>query len=442
MGVTAAGIQQGAAIRSEEFDAVIVGASLAGSTAAVKLGRAGARVALVEQRPDPGAYKQICSHFVQASAIPTLERLGLLQPALDAGAVRSGLRIWTRYGWIVAPRGRATPGLNLRRERLDPLLREAALNTPGVEARLGLTATALARDGERVSGVVVRDRAGSETLLRARLVVGADGRGSRIARLAGVATKTTPHGRFAYGGYFEGATLPHSPDAQLWLLDPQWAAGFPTDGGLTFYAAMPTKSWLPRFKRDPQAALIAFLRDLPEPPPIEQGRLVGEIKGKLEMPNVEHEPIAPGLALVGDAALATDPLWGIGCGWALQQAEWLGDAVGDALAAGPGEADALDSGLARYRRRWRRGLLSHQRVIADLANGRRANAGERFVYSAAVRDGRLAARMDAFGSRQISPERFLAGAVPRAAWVHLREARARRAARGAAAGAGREAVAA
>ncbi len=339
MGVTAAGTSQRSATRSdrsEEFDAVIVGASLAGSAAAVKLGRAGARVALVEQRPDPAAYKQVCSHYVQASAVPTLERLGLLQPALDAGAVRSNLRIWTGFGEIVPPHDRTTPGLNLRRELLDPLLRDAALNTPGVEARLGLTAVALERDGgARVRGVVARDRSGAERLLRARLVVGADGRGSRIAKLAGVATKTTPHGRIAYGGYFEGADLPHAPDAKIWMLDPQWAAAFPTDAGLTFYAAMPTKAWLPRFKRDPEAALVAFLRDLPDPPPIEHGRLVGEIKGKVDMTNVEHEPIAAGLALVGDAALATDPLWGIGCGWALQQAEWLGDAVGDALAAGP-----------------------------------------------------------------------------------------------------------
>ncbi len=446
MAVTAAGTPQGPVVRpsrSEEFDAVIVGASLAGSAAAVKLGRAGARVALVEQRPDPAAYKQVCSHYVQASAVPTLERLGLLQPMLDAGAVRSHLRIWTRYGVIAPPPERTTPGINLRRELLDPLLREAALSTPGVESRLGLTATALEREGGRVSGVVVRDRSGEERTLRARLVVGADGRGSRIAKLAGVATKATPHGRIAYGAYFEDADLPDSPDAKIWMLDPQWAAAFPTDAGLTFYAAMPTKAWLPRFKADPHAALVTFLRDLPDAPPIAHGRLVGDVKGKLDMTNVEHEPIAPGLALVGDAALATDPLWGIGCGWALQQAEWLGDAVGDALAAGPGAQEALDAGLARYRRRWRRGLLGHQRVIADLATGRRSNAGERFVFSAAVHDDRLAARMDAFGSRRISPGRFLSTAVPRAAYVHAREARARRAEKrgvGAGADAGREAV--
>jgi flavin-dependent dehydrogenase len=46
-----------------DYDATIVGASLAGCTAAILLARAGARVALVEQRPDAAAFKRICSHF-------------------------------------------------------------------------------------------------------------------------------------------------------------------------------------------------------------------------------------------------------------------------------------------------------------------------------------------------------------------------------------------
>jgi 2-polyprenyl-6-methoxyphenol hydroxylase-like FAD-dependent oxidoreductase len=412
--------------RSEEFDAVIVGGSLAGSAAAIALGRAGARVALVEQRPDPQAYKQVCSHFIQASAVPTLERLGLLRPMLDAGAVRSSFRIWTRWGWIVPPPEDRRAGINLRRSLLDPLLRETALATPGVESLLGHTAVELIRagdgDGARIGGVVVRDRGGEQRELRARLTVGADGRGSRVARLAGVATRTTPHGRFAYGTYFEGGAPPHAPDASLWMCDPQWAAAFPTDSGLTFYAAMPTKQRLPEFRRDPLAALVKLLADLPDPPPIHDARPVDTVKGKLEMPNVEHEPVAPGLALVGDAALATDPLWGIGCGWALQSAEWLGDAVGAPLAAGPGPAE-LDAALARYRRRWRRGMIAHARVIEDFAPGRRLNAGERFVFSAAVLDPRVAATMDAFGSRSISPVRALATTIPLAVAAHARQVR-------------------
>jgi len=62
-----------------------VGASLAGSAAAILLGRAGARVALVEKRPDPSAFKRVCSHYIQSSAAATLERLGLLEEIEQAG---------------------------------------------------------------------------------------------------------------------------------------------------------------------------------------------------------------------------------------------------------------------------------------------------------------------------------------------------------------------
>src|SRR5437763_3325507 len=123
---------------TEEFDAVIVGASLAGCTAAIQLGRAGARVALVEQRPDPDAFKRMCSHFIQSSAIPTLERLGLLEKIEQAGGVRSRLRMWTRCGWTEFASSRLPAAVNLRRERLDPLMRQAAAETPGVDLMLRL----------------------------------------------------------------------------------------------------------------------------------------------------------------------------------------------------------------------------------------------------------------------------------------------------------------
>ena len=85
---------------SRDYDAVIVGASLAGCSTAMLLAREGAQVALVERRPDPDAFKRVCGHFIQSSAVPTLERLGLLEAMEAAGAVRSRLRMWTRWGTI------------------------------------------------------------------------------------------------------------------------------------------------------------------------------------------------------------------------------------------------------------------------------------------------------------------------------------------------------
>lgn len=406
---------------STDYDVVVAGASLAGCATAIHLGRAGFSVALVEKQPDPNAFKRVCSHFIQASGVPSLERLDLLDPIMAAGGLRSSMRAWTPWGWIKAPPEHAGRAVNLRRELLDPMVREAAATTPGVELMLGQGAHGLLRNGGVVRGLVVRDRDGEETELRASLVVGADGRDSRLAELAGVSEKVLPHGRFAYGAYFEGPAPAPDHASTIWMLDPHWAAAFPTDSGLVFYAAMPTKDRLPEFRRNPGAALSAFVAEIPEAPPIAASRLVGNVLGKIEMPNRVRVPIAPGLALAGDAALAVDPLFGIGCGWALQSAEWLAESVTPALRG----AEPLQSGLNRYRRRHRKELRGHSYLVNDYATGRPISRVERTLFSAAARDPRVATAFDELGTRRVKPGRMMARTLPRALAVNARHAMGR-----------------
>ncbi len=406
-----------------DYDAAIVGASLAGCTTAILLARAGARVALIEQRPDANAFKRICTHYIQSSAVPTLERLGLLERMMEVGALRGRARLRTRWGWIEPPARSSVPmGVNLRRERLDPLLRKLASETPGVQLILGHTVRELVREEGAVCGVKARDPQGETLTLRARLIVGADGRDSRVAKLAEVPTRTKRHGRFAYGGYFEGPRPVTYPDPVLWLLDPDMAAAFPTDSDLVLYAVMPSMERLPEFRTDPEAALKALVSSVPEAPPILASRLVGEVTGKIDMTTVTHTPTAPGLALAGDAVGALDPLWGIGCGFAFQSAEWLADSVAPALAG----AESLEQGLERYRRRYARRLRGHTAMITDYSSGRKLNLGERTLFSAATRDERLARTFEAFGSRNIGPARMLVSGIPRAAYVNARYALSRR----------------
>jgi flavin-dependent dehydrogenase len=409
---------------AEDYDVAIVGASLAGCTAAILLARSGARVALVEKSPDSQAFKRMCSHYIQSSAVATLERLGLLERMMQAGAVRSRVRLWTPWGWIEPPEKSVVPsGINLRRERLDPLIRELAAETPGVELILGYTVQGLLREGDRVCGIQARDTHRHTIELRTQLVVGADGRDSRVAKLAAVPTKIAPHGRFAYGGYYEGPPPAGAPSAALWLLDPDMAAAFPTDSGQTFYAAMPTNDRLPEFRSDPAAALEKFVAAIPDAPPIRASRLVGEMTGKIDMTNVIHTPTTPGLALVGDAAGALDPLWGVGCGFALQSSEWLADSVAPALSG----AESLQQGLKRYRRRHARGLRGHTKTILDYATGRKINGGEKMLFSAATYDERTARVFQAFGSRNIAPMRMLASAIPLAVLAGARRSISQRA---------------
>lgn len=410
------------------YDAVIVGASLAGCTVAIMLARKGLRIALVERHPDPSAFKRVCTHYIASSAVPTLERLGLLKPMEDIGAQRPRVRVRTPWGWILPPAHSKVPsGINLRRERLDPLIRTAAAETPGVELILGRTAYELVNDDGRVSGVKVRDPNGRSLVLRGRVVVGADGRDSHVAKLANAPAQIAPHRRFSYSGYFEGPPLSGAPAGSIWVTDPQFAAASPTDEGLTVYACMLTKEWLPAFRSDPASALTGFIADLPEAPPIRESRLVGPVIGKLEMPNVVRTPIAPGLALVGDAALATDPLAAVGCGWALQSGEWLADSITAAL----GGQEPLEQGLRDYSRRHSKRLRPHAHLIHDYATGRRMNRPERLLFTSATHDRRLAGAMEVFLSRNVGPARFMASALPLTIAASARRLISRHAHRGA-----------
>jgi 2-polyprenyl-6-methoxyphenol hydroxylase-like FAD-dependent oxidoreductase len=387
------------------------------------LGRAGLRVAVLEKSPDPANFKRICSHYIQASAVPSLERLELLGPMEAAGAVRPRFHARVPWGWIEAPPERAARGVNLRREKLDPMMREHAAATPGVEVLLGQTVKEVRHAGDKVSGVVARDRDGVETVFEAPLTIGADGRDSSVVKLAGVKEKTYPHGRIAYGGYFEGVAPEGAPDASVWMMNPDWAAAFPTDEGLTFFAVMPTKDHLPEFKADPLAAMIDYFDRAPEAPSLRSATPTEEgIVGKIDMTNRKRTPSAPGLALVGDAALAIDPLYGVGCGWAFQSAEWLGDAVAPALR---GEED-LEAGLRRYRRRHARQLRGHAFMIHDYSSGRKQSPSERLLFSGAARNPRVAAIFDSFGARQIGPGRMIATGMPLAAVANARYALGRR----------------
>ncbi|MCX4984325.1 NAD(P)/FAD-dependent oxidoreductase [Streptomyces sp. NBC_00572] len=388
-----------------EYDVVISGASLAGSAAAILLARRGARVALLERRSDPEAYKVLCTHSVTANAYPVLDELGLV-PALEkAGAVRNDARWYTRWGWIeprAAPTGPELPhAYNIRRSVLDPLIRSHAARTPGVDLLLGHQVTGLVREAGRTVGVRASTRQG-EREIRARLVVGADGKDSAVATFAGVPARQYENARFGYLAHFRNLPL-HGGIGQTWFLEPDMAYAFPNDDGVTVLAVVPDKKHLPAFREDLEGSFLEFIRALPEAPPIDSAERITKIIGMVDYPLHSRKPTAPGVALIGDAALTGDPLWGVGCGWALESAQWLAAAVASA-ATGRGD---LDKSLAAYERRHGRQLRGHQYLAVDFAKARPFNPIERLVFSAAARDESIARHMHRFASRLIGPLRFL-----------------------------------
>lgn len=388
-----------------QFDVVIAGASVAGCTAATLFARQGARVALLESKSDLTAYKTLCTTYIQPAALPVMTEIGLADELDKVGAVRNLPTWWTGWGWISpqpATAGEILPyGYNVRRQTMDPLVRRIAAETPGVELYLGTAIDELVLDGQVVTGV----RAGGRTF-QAPLVVGADGRKSTVARLARTPTKTGTNNRFSYFAQFDDVPLAGNKSVG-WFLEPDVAYAMPHDAGVTVIAIIPHKAKLDEFRAAPEASFRAFVRALPDAPSIDDGRLRGRVIPALDTPNVRRSAAGPGYALIGDAALTSDPLWGTGCAWAFLSAKWLVEATAAALGDGP----RLRTALVHYRRRHRRQLRGHDHLICDYASGRPFNPIERLMFSAAARDDQTARHMHAFASRVIDAHTFLSPAA-------------------------------
>ncbi len=210
------------------FDAVIVGAGPAGSTAALCLARAGARVALVDRRTFPR--DKACGDLVGPRAVRLLAELGV--SVTDVRRVGDLVVVGPsgRRARLPALPGRDYPGyaLAVSRFTLDHALFDAAVSAGATSVHdlvVGLT-----DDPHRPTGV--RLASGGE--LRAGVVVGADGATSRVATAAGLLDDRRALWGFAMRAYLDAPVdLPHILlwEPQRWRLFPGYGWIFPTADG-------------------------------------------------------------------------------------------------------------------------------------------------------------------------------------------------------------------
>lgn len=368
---------------AKDFDVVVVGGSVAGCTAARLFAGRGASVALVERRPDPAAYKVTCTHAILPPATRAIERLGLARILAERGVPRTWAEFWTPHGgWFGVPDIR---GWGVTRRTLDPLLRDLAASTPGVEFFPGCTAKRVLRDRGRPTGIEVEDRHGRSLKLGARLLVAADGRGSSVARLAGVPGRVRPHNRFFYFSYWRGverARTPAGPSIRLWVPHPEGASEFPNEDGLTVLVAVYPRWRLAKVRADLEGSYMRTLTELPGGPDLRGAERVSKILGKIEVPNVIRPAARPGIAFVGDAALAADPTFGVGISFAFMGAEWL---VCETSSVLDNRLD-LDKALRRYRRKFAWRLAPHHLQMADFSTAREITPLERRAFRRATAD--------------------------------------------------------
>lgn len=188
---------------------MIVGASIAGCAAAIMYAQQGLRIALLDARSDIRAHKVLCTHHLQPCGAPILQRLGATEKLLALGMVETVPTFWTPWGVITpdAAENSPPPGFNVRRETLDPLLRQLANDYPNVDLLLGYRVSGLLTENGTTAGVYGTEQ-GSVFTVEARLTVGADGKDSTVARSARCDSVTASNGRFSYFAQLSGLERP------------------------------------------------------------------------------------------------------------------------------------------------------------------------------------------------------------------------------------------
>lgn len=168
----------------ESFDVVVVGARCAGAALAQRLAGAGLAVALLDAAKLPSDQRS-STHLIQPAGIDELDALGVGDSVRRASPELRAVRLSYDGHEARLPYGEGRAAHCLRRETLDGLLQQAAVDA-GAELRAGTKVVDLIRDEHgRVAGVEIRQRGNDTKRLHADLVIGADGRHSTIAKLVG-----------------------------------------------------------------------------------------------------------------------------------------------------------------------------------------------------------------------------------------------------------------
>jgi 2-polyprenyl-6-methoxyphenol hydroxylase-like FAD-dependent oxidoreductase len=337
--------------RRAAYDAIVVGARVAGAATAMLLARRGLSVLLVDRAAAPGT-DTLSTHALMRAGVLQLRRWGLLD-RLEATGAPPVSRTVLHYGDEVESvdiREKAGVGSLFapRRTVLDPLLVAAAAEA-GVEVRFGIAVERLLWRGDRVIGVAAASRLGERFEARARLVIGADGVRSLVAR--SVPAPATWCGTGA-GAMIYGYWPADGQEGYEWFYRPRASAGvIPTNGGeVCCWVGAPRERFLGELGGDPRRA---FERLLPEAAPevaarFPADRRLGSLRGFAGVPGFLRRPWGAGWALVGDAGAFRDPLSAHGMTDALRDAELLADAAATALGGGGAARRAL-AGYERAR---------------------------------------------------------------------------------------------
>ena len=327
---------------SKEYDVIVVGARCAGSPTAMLLAQKGYRVLMVDRATFPS--DTVSTHVLHAPAIAALRRWGLADqmiatgcPAIDTYSIDFG-------PFTIAGTPRPAQGFSSayapRRTVLDKMLVDAAV-AAGVEMREHFTVEDVIIDDGVVVGIRGHGDGGPSVVERARVVIGADGRNSRIAK-AVEPQQYNDKPMLMWGYYTYFSDLPVAAFETTVRPNRGWAAA-PTNDGLTMVVVGWPAAEASQYKADVEANFMKTLDLAPEFADRVRSATREERFTGGGVPNFFRKPFGPGWALVGDAGYTRDPITAQGITDAFRDAELCAAALDEAFVGTRTHAEAMSA---------------------------------------------------------------------------------------------------
>jgi flavin-dependent dehydrogenase len=345
------------------YDAIVIGARCAGSPTAMLLARKGYRVLLVDRAAFPSDIARL--HFIRQPGVASLKRWGLLDQ-VAASTSPPILAMTVDYGDFPL-RGSPTPSAGVaeaygpRRIVLDKILVDAAVEA-GAELWEGFAVQEILVEDGRVTGIRGRARGREASTERARIIVGADGMHSLVARTVDAPVyNAQPAVACYYASYWSGIAV---AELEVYWRDRRLILAFPTNDNLVCVAIAWQHRRFHEVRADIEGNVLATIDLAPAlAERVRRGTREEPFIGTADLPSFFRRPYGPGWALVGDAGYHKDPYLAHGISDAFRDAELLVEAID----AGFSGRQPLDEALAGYERRRNEAVMPIYRLNSHLA---------------------------------------------------------------------------